>query len=164
VRTTHFLAVIALSAAGSIIGGCSPVHTTAATTTTAADVANEASMPAPAARESTPAIENASVSESEAAGSAEAAPPGQLVCRTKSIVDGTTELYLDWKGTSAKGTLRRSAPSGMVYVQRVEAERADSLIIVDEPENQDLMNHAAVVGKQDGKTLMRTNGTWTPCE
>ncbi len=161
-RTTYFLAVIALSAAGSLAFGCSPVHTTAATTTTAADVANEAATPAPAARESTPAIENASVSESSA--SAEAAPPGQLVCRTKSIVDGTTELFLDWKGTSAKGTLRRSAPSGMVYVQRVEAERADSLIIVDEPDNQDLMNHAAVVGKQDGKTLMRTNGTWTPCE
>jgi len=168
VETTYFLAVIAVMAAAASSVACSPVHTSGATTTTAADVANEAATEAsasapsaPAAREATPAAENTAFSESEAPA---AALPGQLVCRTKSVVDGTTEVFLDWHGSSAKGTLRRSAPSGMVYVQRVEAERADSLIIVDVPDNQDLMNHAAVIGKQDGKTLMRTSGTWTPCE
>ena len=116
---------------------------------------------APVTREAAPAAEVA-----EADGPAPA-PPGQLVCRTKSVVDGTTEVFLEWNGSSAKGTLRREAPSGMVYVQRVQAERAASLIIVDEPSNEDLMSHAAVIGKQDGKTLMRIGGAgqpWTPCE
>ena len=145
------------------IVACSPVHTTAATTTTAADVpsaspADAPSLPAP--REAAPAP------EAEADVPAPALP-GQLVCRAKDVVAGTTEVFLEWSGKSATGTLRREAPSGMVYVQRVQAERADSLIIVDEPGNEDLMSHAAVIGKQDGKTLMRIGGAgqpWMPCE
>ena len=140
------------------IVACSPVHTTAATTTTAADVANATPSEVPAPREAAPAAE----AEAPAP-----ALPGQLVCRAKSVVDGTTEVFLEWNGKSATGTLRREAPSGMVYVQRVQAERADSLIIVDEPGNEDLMSHAAVIGKQDGKTLIRIGGAgqpWTPCE
>ena len=140
------------------IVACSPVHTTAATTTTAADVANATPSEVPAPREAAPAAE---------ADVPAPALPGQLVCRAKSVVDGTTEVFLEWNGKSATGTLRREAPSGMVYVQRVQAERADSLIIVDEPGNEDLMSHAAVIGKQDGKTLIRIGGAgqpWTPCE
>jgi hypothetical protein len=136
------------------IVACSPVHTTAATTTTAADVSSASPT------EAAPAAEAADTAVAPAL-------PGQLVCRTKGAVDGTTEVFLEWNGNSAKGTLRRQAPSGMVYVQRVQAERADSLIIVDEPSNEDLMSHAAVIGKQDGKTLMRIGGAgqpWTACE
>lgn len=150
----------AAAASISSIVACSPVHSTGATTTTAADVANATPAEVPAAptpRESAP----------EADVAAAPAPAGQLVCRAKSVVDGTTEVFLEWTGHSATGTLRHEVPSGMVYVQRVQAERADSLIIVDEPGNEDLMSHAAVIGKQDGKTLMRIGGAgkpWMPCE
>jgi hypothetical protein len=154
VRTLYFFGVLAATASMTSIVACSPVHTAAATTTTAADV----SSASPTVPEAAPAAETEAPAP---------APPGQLVCRTKSVVDGTTEVFLEWNGSSAKGTLRREAPSGMVYVQRVQAERAASLIIVDEPSNEDLMSHAAVIGKQDGKTLMRLGGAgqpWTPCE
>ncbi|MDB5213000.1 MAG: hypothetical protein JWO86_927 [Myxococcaceae bacterium] len=140
--------------------GAAGAHVASGTTTTAADVSSEAA-PAPAARE------GAQAAHVDDEGTPAPALPGQLVCRTKSAVDGTTEVFLEWTGSSAKGTLRRQAPSGMVYVQRVKAERADSLVIVDEPDNEDLMNHAAVIGKQDGKTLMRIGGAgqaWTACE
>ena len=142
----------------------------AGTTTTAADVSSASpseatTEAAPAAREAAPA----QLAQNPLAADSEVPVPaaGQLVCRTKGAVDGTTEVFLEWTGSSATGTLRRQAPSGMVYVQRVRAERADSLIIVDEPSNEDLMSHAAVIGKQDGKTLMRTGGPgqpWTACE
>jgi hypothetical protein len=135
---------------------CSPVHSTGATTTTAADVPSASPADTREPRE-------AAVETDVAA----PAPPGQLVCRAKSVVDGTTEVFLEWNGHSATGTLRHEVPSGMVYVQRVQAERADSLIIVDEPGNEDLMSHAAVIGKQDGKTLMRIGGAgkpWMACE
>lgn len=147
------------------IVACSPVHTTAATSTTAADV----SSASPTTSVGVPATREAAAEASDTARTEAPAPalPGQLVCRTKGAVDGTTEVFLEWNGNSAKGTLRREAPSGMVYVQRVQAERAGSLIIVDEPSNEDLMSHAAVIGKQDGKTLMRIGGAgqpWTACE
>ncbi len=168
-RTLSFLGVLTVLASTV---ACSPAHFAAGTTTTAADVASappsEATSDAPAApadrgSASTPLPQNPL-----AAGAAAPAPvAGQLVCRTTGAVDGTTEVFLEWSGSSATGTLRRQSPSGMVYVQRVKAERAASLIIVDEPSNEDLMTHAAVIGKQDGKTLMRIGGAgspWTACE
>ena len=174
-RTLSFLGVLtvlASTAAGSV--ACSGARVVAAgTTTTAADVASappseattEPAPAAPAARESAAP----QLPQNPLAAEADAPAPvaGQLVCRTKSAVDGTTEVFLEWNGSSATGTVRRQAPSGMVYVQRVKAERAASLIIVDEPSNEDLMSHAAVIGKQDGKTLMRVGGAgaaWTACE
>lgn len=143
------------------LAACSPVHSTGATTTTAADVPSTSPAEVPAAPAPRPRDVAA---ETDVAAPA---PPGQLVCRAKSVVDGTTEVFLEWTGHSATGTLRHEVPSGMVYVQRVQAERADSLIIVDEPGNEDLMSHAAVIGKQDGKTLMRIGGAgkpWMACE
>jgi hypothetical protein len=168
------LTVLASTAACSV--ACSSARVVAAgTTTTAADVANASPTEATtvtAAAPAPPAVrESASTQLPQNPLGAEADSPapaaGQLVCRTTGAVDGTTEVFLEWTGTSATGTLRRHSPSGMVYVQRVKAERAASLIIVDEPSNEDLMNHAAVIGKQDGKTLMRVGGAgaaWTACE
>jgi hypothetical protein len=149
VRTLSFLGVLTILASTA---ACSPAHVAAGTTTTAADVASASpseAMTAPAAPDAPAARESASTE----------LPQNPLA--------GTTEVFLDWTGSSATGTLRRQSPSGMVYVQRVKAERAASLIIVDEPSNEDLMTHAAVIGKQDGKTLMRVGGAgspWTACE
>ncbi len=94
-------------------------------------------------------------------------PAGQLACRTNSIHNGTSELYLDWHGQAATGVLRRIAPSGMVYVDRVRAERYNGAIIVDPPESLDLMDHAAVIGRQNGKQFMRVGDTrqaWVACD
>lgn len=174
-RTLSFLGVLTiLASAAACSAACSTARVVAAgTTTTAADVAS--ASPSEATTEvapATPAVrESASTQlpQNPLAAEAEAPAPaaGQLVCRTTGAVDGTTEVFLEWTGSSATGTVRRHSPSGMVYVQRVKAERAASLIIVDEPSNEDLMNHAAVIGKQDGKTLMRVGGAgspWTACE
>jgi hypothetical protein len=180
VRTLSFLGVLTILASTAACSvACSSARVVAAgTTTTAADVANAspteatAATPAAEAAPAPPAVrESASAQLPQNPLGAEADSPapaaGQLVCRTTGAVDGTTEVFLEWTGNSATGTLRRHSPSGMVYVQRVKAERAASLIIVDEPSNEDLMNHAAVIGKQDGKTLMRVGGAgaaWTACE
>jgi hypothetical protein len=93
---------------------------------------------------------------------AQGAPVGQLVCRAKSVSDGVTELFLDWNGKAASGTLRRKAPSGMVYVQPVHAERHQGLIVVDESNAPDLVSHAAMVVQQDGKLLMRVGDSGQP--
>ena len=86
------------------------------------------------------------------------------MCKTKTAGDGTTELYLAWEGTAAKGVLRTVTPSGMVYAQPVRAERHQGKIIVDEPSSTDLAVHAAVVGQHAGKTYMRRGDAWTACE
>ena len=83
------------------------------------------------------------------------APAGKLICRTHNCVDGTTELFLDWDGKVASGTLRTTAPSGMVYEKKVRAERYQGTIVVDEPSGTDLAEHAAMVVQQSGKLHMR---------
>lgn len=138
-----------LTAALSLIAGafvaCAP--TTSATTVTAADVA------APASREATPAAADASF--------------GSLVCRTKSIQEGTTELYLSWDGPSARGVLRRIAPSGNETVQNVKAERFKGLIIADDTMTVDLVVHAATIAQHEGKPHIRLGDwkqPWAACE
>jgi hypothetical protein len=94
-------------------------------------------------------------------------PVGQLVCKTKTQSDGTSELFLTWDGDSGKGVLRRSAPSGMVYLLPVRAERASGTIVADDPAETDLVVHAALVREANGKQLMRLgdgSGTWSACE
>jgi hypothetical protein len=95
-------------------------------------------------------------------------PAGQLVCTTKNGADGTSELFLEWSGASAAGVLRRTVPSGMVYHQRIQAERASGMIVVDDARETDLVNHAAVVRQENGKQLMRvgdaTTHSWATCE
>jgi hypothetical protein len=158
VRTVYFSSVIVILALGvqacagassaGAGGGALANPSSAEVTTTAADAPL-----APAARETSQDVD---------------APAGQLACRTKSAIDGTSELYLDWNGgTVAKGVLRRVAPSGMVYVDPVKAERYKGAIIADPPESLDLASHAAVVGSQNGKQYMRvgdSNQAWTACE
>src|SRR5438045_2479496 len=132
--------------------GASRSNGPAATTVTGADVPSQA----PAAREAS----------SSSTSSSTPAPEGQLVCRAKNKLDGTaTELYLTWKGASASGTLRHVAPSGYTEDRPVRAERHKSAIIVDEPNAEDLVDHAAVVGNSNGKRVMRvTGGTTDACE
>jgi hypothetical protein len=124
------------------------------TSSSPASAAPVAAFEAPEAREATPSSEAP-------------APAGKLVCRTKTCVDGTTELYLDWNGKVATGVLRRSAPSGMVYEQPVRAERYQGTIVVDEPSNEDLASHTAMVVEQNGKLHMRVGApgsTVSACE
>lgn len=133
--------------------GASRSSTPAATTVTGADVGSE-----PAARESSPSSSSSS--------SSTPAPEGRLECRAKNKLDGTTtELYLTWKEGSASGTLRHVAPSGYTEDRPVRAERHKSAIIVDEPNAQDLVDHAAVVGNSNGKRVIRvTGGNTDACE
>jgi hypothetical protein len=103
----------------------------------------------------------------EASAAAADVPAGQLVCRTKSLTEGTTELFLEWKGETASGVLRRAVPSGMVYDQRVRAERHNGAIVVDEPSATDLASHAAMVLSRNGKQLIRLGGSdqrWLSCD
>jgi hypothetical protein len=94
-------------------------------------------------------------------------PVGQLVCTTKNGPDGMSELYLEWNGASATGVLRRTVPSGMVYLQRIQAERSSGMIVVDDARETDLVVHAAVVRQENGKQLMRigdaTTHSWATC-
>jgi hypothetical protein len=148
---SRFIAVLA-----TLLIGCagSQAAATGPATTTGAE------LPRPASAEASPA--------------AAASLPGQLACRTKGP-SGLTELFLDWNGDSAKGTLHSVTPSGMVYDTRVTAERGDNgLVIVDEPGNSDLVCHAAVIVPQNGKKHMRLGGPhgsheastqpWLDCE
>jgi hypothetical protein len=156
-RSSRAALIVAIALAAGALVACAPPHT-ATTTITAAEVPTAADTPA-----TTPA---AVADEAPPAAPAEA-PPGQLVCKTKSTVDGTTELFLEWSGAEAKGVLRRVAPSGMAYLTPVRAQRHRSVIIVDEPNELDLMTHAALVATQGGKQLMQLGGgdhVWSTCE
>jgi hypothetical protein len=119
------------------------------TTVTAASVA-----PAPKSAESPPPL-------------AEAAPPGELVCRAETRDDGTSALYLEWKGDSAKGVLRHISPSGMVSDTNVHAQRFKGMVIADDPSSQDLVVHAATVAQHNGKPYLRlgeTKSSWMRCQ
>jgi hypothetical protein len=156
---------VLLALTASAFVACAPgaptiAPTNAPTTTTAADVPGAAAEPA--AVEAPAPREASSSSDLEAEG-----VRGQLVCRTKSLFDGTSDLYLEWNAEGATGTLRRVAPSGMVYVQPVKAQRYKTMILVDEPSSEDLVTHAAVVASQNGKQHMRIGDAdqrWTTCE
>jgi hypothetical protein len=90
------------------------------------------------------------------------------VCRAKNTAEGTTaELFLDWNGNSAKGTLRTRTGSGMVGLHKVEAERYKGAIIADDTSASDLVVHAAVVGERHGRKYIRLgewNERWWVCE
>lgn len=90
----------------------------------------------------------------------------EVACRTRSIHQGTTELVLRWEGTTAKGMLQRTAPSGNVTTTNVRAERHDGMIIADDVFETDLVSHAAVVRVDHGKRYMRTDASspWLACE
>lgn len=152
IRTLQALALVTL-AGGAV--ACGPSRASAPPTATPTSI-TAADVPATTPRE---AVLEAS--------SPAPPPAGQLVCRTKSLVDGTTELYLEWNGDVAKGALHRVAPSGMVYDQRVQAERGRGLVIVDEPGNMDLVTHLAIIAPQNGKQHIRLGDAqqpWSVCE
>jgi hypothetical protein len=114
-----------------------------------------------------PATTTLTSAELPAPKEAEPPPPGQLVCRASSIHDGTTELFLEWNGGAAKGTLRRTAPSGMVSQQNVRAERYKGMIVADDTLSTDLVVHAATVREHNGKPHIRLGESkqgWIACE
>lgn len=130
---------------------------------TAADVSPSVSISEPRS-ESAPESRQAATPASVAAAKLEELP-GQLICRTSNRDQGTNELRLEWQGTSATGTVRTVAPSGEVSTQRVNAERYRGAIIVDEPGQQDLVSHVALVMPIDGKQTMRVGtGAYSPCD
>jgi hypothetical protein len=147
VRFIHFsgqaFLTVAVALAASAFAACAP--STSSARLTAADVPS-----APVSRESTPDPH-----------------AGKLVCRTNSIQTGTAELFLDWNGTSARGTLRKVAPSGETSIQNVRAERYNGIIIADDMLTSDLVVHAAMVAEHKGKTHMRLGDwkqSWAVCE
>jgi hypothetical protein len=149
---THRIAVIVTLFAGLM--GCAAKTNSASTTSmTAADMPSTKSetVDAPAAREAS----HAKLEEL----------PGQLVCKTSNRDDGTRELRLEWTGSSATGTIRTIAPSGETTVQHIKAERYRGMIVVDEPGQEDLVMHAAVVAPSNGKQAMRVgSGMYASCE
>lgn len=103
----------------------------------------------------------------EAPAAAAEAPPGRLVCRAKSPFGVMNELFLDGSGSRAAGALRSVAPSGMITVRHVRAERLGTMLIADDPSETDLVVHAAIVRPIDGKSYMRLGDrdeSWSPCE
>ena len=122
--------------------------------------------PSAAISNDAPASSAAERAVAEAA-SNEPAPPGELVCRSVDSVDGTNELYLTWDGNEARGVIRNTTQSGMRHEQRVKAERADGISVVDDPHESDLATHAAVLQKQSGALMMRLSkgmsGKWVAC-
>jgi hypothetical protein len=161
---------VVFALAASAFVACAPAkaaEATAPTTTTGAEVSSASPEGSETARTAAPAPASREASNAAADDASQDAPRGQLVCRTKSLVDGTSELYLEWNAEGATGTLRRVAPSGMVYVQPVKAQRYKTMILVDEPSSEDLVTHAAVVASQNGKQHMRVGDAdqrWTTCE
>lgn len=155
------LMVAAALAAGAFIA-CAPPRTLSATVT-AADVSD------PVTKESS-AVTPADTSDGVVKAAATSDnPTGQLACRTKTPVDGTIELFLEWKGTDGKGVLRRVANSGELYLKKVRAERAKTLIVVDDlaATTVDLTAHTAIVGEQSGKRYIRLGewkDQWSACE
>lgn len=145
-------------------GAARPASDPGTTTTTGAEL-----MPSPYGGEGARADE-AAPAPREATPAAQGEPGlGDLVCRTTTVADGTTELYLTWSEGSAKGFVRNVAPSGMVYVKPVRAERYKSMIVVDGPSEPDLASHTAVVSKSvgTGKPFMRLGdhaSAWIACE
>jgi hypothetical protein len=138
--------------------GCASKGSAASTTTmTAADVQSTKS--------STTELAPTSREASSASAAKQEELPGQLVCKTSHRDDGTKELRLEWNGSTATGTIRTIAPSGETSVQRVTAERYRGMIVVDEPGQQDLATHAAIVAPSNGKQAMRVgSGMYTTCE
>jgi hypothetical protein len=161
VRTAYFSAAVAILSVAVAASACASAPRAAATSSTSTTAGEVSSLSSePAARELSPEVEASGKSETSD-------QPGQLACRTKSAIDGTSELYLEWNGTIARGVLKRVAPSGMVYVEPVKAERYKGAIIAGPPESIDLATHAAVVGSQNGKQYMRVGDSqqaWTACE
>lgn len=161
--STVLLVLTASALVACASGGPTNAPTATPTTTTAAD------LPGASAETASPetAVEAAAPRGASSDVEAPEGVRGQLVCRTKNLFDGTSELYLEWNAEGATGTLRRVAPSGMVYVQPVKAQRYKTMILVDEPSSEDLVTHAAVVASQNGKQHMRVGDAdqrWTTCE
>lgn len=149
--TRHLFGFLAMV---SGLVGCGSTQLVGNTTTTAADVEAPASAEgglAPVAREASyPSV-----------------LAGTLVCRTKSASDGMIELYVDAPGDVAKGTLRRVAPSGIVYLRAVRTERYKGTVYADEPSQTDLVAHAAVVAHDGDKLYMKAGDAkalWHPCQ
>jgi hypothetical protein len=163
-RSSRAALIAAFALAAGALVACAPPYT-ASTTITAAEIPARTEAAPPAA--APVAVAPVAVADEAPSTAPTEAPPGKLVCKTKSAVDGTTELFLAWSGAEAKGALRRVAPSGMAYLTPVRAQRHRSIIIVDEPNELDLMTHAALVTTQGGKQLMQLGGgdhVWSTCE
>jgi hypothetical protein len=116
----------------------------------------------------TPSSESAPAqpSEPEAAPARPDAPPGEVACRFTRPLDGKTELYLEWAGKEASGTLRTVAPSGVVHDRKVHAEHYKDKIIVDDPNSDDLVVHLAILKGSGPKAriLVGDESAWSTCE
>lgn len=146
------VSLLTASALVSSVLACAPTKPAASTTsTTSAEYAGTGG-------------ENAAAREEAAAADGSV---GQLVCQTSSKTDGTLELRLDWKGTTAAGTLRRVAPSGAVTEQRVTAEQFEGKIVADDIWSKDVAVHAAVVRQLNGKKQITVGDAaqgWKTCD
>jgi len=129
----------------SLVAGCASSGQVGTTTMTAADVPVSAPETPPASRP-----------ESIEAREEPARPAGDLVCRAKTE-NGTAELYLTWEGSTAKGTLRTLAPSGLVTEKTVRAQRDKGLIVAHDIWEDDILVHSAVVSDANGKKHIRLN-------
>jgi len=142
---------IATFAALSIVACATPKAGSTNITSADAPASEAASMPS----SSTSSSSSAAAPKEANAADAPAAPEGTTLVCSAPTSDGTTELYLKWDGEEASGVVRTIAPSGSVSEQRVHAARYKGRIIADEPGNQDLVKHVAVVKEENGKKMIR---------
>lgn len=143
-----------LAIASLALTACASSSTTGSTSLTAADVSAM-----PDSREP--------VGSEAAAQPPKAEIPSDVLCRAKDAFGVVNELSITWTSAGGAGFLRRITPSGMEETLRVRAERYRDLVIADAPNEEDLMNHLAVVGRHKGKLHMRVGGTspaWVPCD
>ncbi len=156
-----WLLVVSAMFVGSSVAGCTAAEPKPPASVASASVG---SAQAPVSERLSETNEKtATVSESTM--SAPAAPTGQLVCR--ATADGNAhQIFLEWNGDTAKGTLRTSTPSGMVRLEPIKAERYKARIIIDDPTSEDLAVHkATLVEDRKGKQLQMGDHTqpWTQC-
>ncbi len=90
-------------------------------------------------------------------------PPGELVCRTEKPNGAAMELFVQWDEGQGRGVLKETAVTGMTHERRVRVEKDRGLVVADDPREQDLVTHAAVVAEKDGKKLMKVDDNWAPC-
>jgi hypothetical protein len=144
----------------ALLGACGAPRPVAPPALTAADVPAAAPAPAPAAEPEAPAPAPAD------ALAALPPPPGRRECKATSPFGVTSELFLEWNGTSATGVLRSVAPTGAVTDKAVSAERHDGTVFVDDPNLVDLVTHVAILRSLSGAQHLRFGDekTWLRCE
>ena len=169
-RSRNTAKILGLALAAALLAACAESRPAAQASLTAADVPAANAAPVAPATAPSPAEATPQASEATAAPTAAApalpTPAGRRECKATSPFGVSSELYLEWNGSSATGVLRSVAPTGAVTDKIVSAERHDGTIFVDDPNLVDLVTHVALLRNLSGAQHLRFGDekTWLRCE